>query len=246
MCSCPLRLIRPLTGLQFSFATTLVIPQSSVVARSGFQSGCGTTRLKRGDLILRADQVAGRHHGDTRQRVAELLEDGLRPAEIARRLAVSPSTVCFHMRKLGIPAREALGRRFDWHAIRVYYEAGHSAAECRAQFGFGRNAWADAVARGAIQTRPRLEPLEDVLAAGRRRSRHHVKLRLVLAGLKKERCEVCGIDRWLDKPLPLELHHVNGDGLDNRIENLMLLCPNCHSQTSTWGGRKNAGRRSAA
>jgi hypothetical protein len=173
-----------------------------------------------------------------------LLSAGLRPAEIARRLGISPSTVCFHMRKLGIPPEEALGRRFDWEAIRSYYEAGHSAFECRGRFGFGRNAWADAVARGDIETRPRLEPLDDILAAGRRRSRHHVKLRLVMAGLKEERCETCGIDRWLDKPLPLELHHANGDGLDNRLENLMLLCPNCHSQTSTWGGRKNARRAS--
>ncbi len=41
--------------------------------------------------------------------------------------------------------------------------------------------------------------------------------------------------------LSLELHHVNGDGQDNRLENLMLLCPNCHSQTDTWGAR-NKGR----
>jgi hypothetical protein len=38
------------------------------------------------------------------------------------------------------------------------------------------------------------------------------------------------------------LHHVNGDGLDNRLENLQILCPNCHAQTDTWGGR-NKGRR---
>jgi 5-methylcytosine-specific restriction endonuclease McrA len=38
------------------------------------------------------------------------------------------------------------------------------------------------------------------------------------------------------------LHHINGDRLDNRLENLQLLCPNCHSQTSTYSGR-NGHRR---
>jgi 5-methylcytosine-specific restriction endonuclease McrA len=71
-----------------------------------------------------------------------------------------------------------------------------------------------------------------------------VKARLRLAGLKHECCEQCGLTDWRNRPLSLELHHVNGDGRDNRLENLMLLCPNCHSQTDTWGAR-NKGRRSA-
>jgi 5-methylcytosine-specific restriction endonuclease McrA len=39
------------------------------------------------------------------------------------------------------------------------------------------------------------------------------------------------------RPLSMQLHHINGDGSDNRLENLQLLCGNCHSQTDNWGGR---------
>jgi DNA-binding transcriptional ArsR family regulator len=183
--------------------------------------------------------------GQTRSAVRELLAQGLSLAEIARKLGVSKPTVCFHMRRLGIPAQPAPARRYDWEAIRSYYEQGHSARECRREFGFGQTAWEEAIARGAIRLRPRLEPLTDILVLGRRRNRYHLKARLLVAGLKTERCENCGLVEWRGEPISLQLHHVNGDGLDNRLENLLLLCPNCHSQTDTWGGRNKA-RRVAA
>mgnify|MGYP002414217383 CR=1 FL=1 len=52
------------------------------------------------------------------------------------------------------------------------------------------------------------------------------------------RCEECRISEWNGEHLTLELEHVNGNRRDNRLENLKLLCPNCHSQTSTWRKRK--------
>jgi hypothetical protein len=56
----------------------------------------------------------------------------------------------------------------------------------------------------------------------------------------------CGISEWRDRPLSLELHHRNGEKHDNRLENLALLCPNCHSQTDSWGGRNVAVAEEAA
>lgn len=197
--------------------------------------------VQRGAIVLR-EPGQDRPRGETRQAVMRLLAEGASQAEIARRLGVSQPTVCFHVRKLGVAPRPDLARRYDWNRIRAFYEEGNSAAACRREFGFGINAWADAIRRGVIVVRPRLEPLSEVLAAGRPRSRQHVKVRLLMAGLKGPRCESCGLTEWHGRPLSLELHHVNGDGEDNRLENLRLLCPNCHSQTDTWGAR-NKGRR---
>jgi hypothetical protein len=51
-------------------------------------------------------------------------------------------------------------------------------------------------------------------------------------------CQVCGIADWRGRPLKLHLDHANGISNDNRLDNLRLLCPNCHSQTETYCRRK--------
>lgn len=71
-----------------------------------------------------------------------------------------------------------------------------------------------------------------------------LRKRLLRAGLKDHRCEGCGLREWQGELIPLQLDHVDGNRSDNRLENLRLLCPNCHSQTETWCGR-NHGRYSA-
>ena len=111
------------------------------------------------------------------------------------------------------------------------------------KFGFSADAWHKAVKRGMIVPRPVAKPIDAYLVVGRRTGRTHLKARLIQEGLKENRCESCGITEWLGKSLGMQLHHLNGDGSDNRIENLQLLCGNCHSQTDTYGGR-NGHRRS--
>jgi hypothetical protein len=68
---------------------------------------------------------------------------------------------------------------------------------------------------------------------------YKLKLRLIAVGLKQQRCERCGwAEKTIDGYTPLELDHINGDRHDNRIKNLRILCPNCHSLTPTYRGRR--------
>lgn len=66
-----------------------------------------------------------------------------------------------------------------------------------------------------------------------------IRLRLFKEGLKEHKCECCGNTEWLGQPIPLELHHINGIHTDNRLENLQILCPNCHAQTDNYSGKSS-------
>lgn len=69
-----------------------------------------------------------------------------------------------------------------------------------------------------------------------------IRLRLLSEGIKEHRCESCGGTEWLGFPIPLELDHINGVNSDHQINNLRLLCPNCHAQTDTYRGRNTRAR----
>jgi 5-methylcytosine-specific restriction endonuclease McrA len=64
-----------------------------------------------------------------------------------------------------------------------------------------------------------------------------LKKRLINEGLKKQECEICKNTMWLDQEIKLEIHHINGINTDNRLENLQILCPNCHSFTDNFRGK---------
>ena len=78
------------------------------------------------------------------------------------------------------------------------------------------------------------KPLDDILKENSFYNSYKLKKRLLESGLKEYICESCKNTEWLGKPINLELHHINGDHNDNRLENLQLLCPNCHSYTETY------------
>lgn len=70
-------------------------------------------------------------------------------------------------------------------------------------------------------------------------------LKRVLIKKNGNYCSVCGINEWNEKPLKLELEHKDGDSSNDNEYNLCLICPNCHSQTTTYkGANKGRGRHS--
>lgn len=182
----------------------------------------------------------------TRDEVARLLELGLTRAEVARRLKLSKATVSYHARRLGQTIDARCARRYDWNAVQEYYDAGHSVRKCIEAFGFSAASWSDAVRRGVVLARPTATPIAELLVSDTYRGRYNLKLRLLREGLKQNQCERCGLTDWCNEPLTLALHHINGTRNDNRLENLQLLCPNCHSQTRNYAGRNGRSWRTPA
>ena len=82
--------------------------------------------------------------------------------------------------------------------------------------------------------------LENILKENTNFKSDTLKYRLVKEGLKQWKCEKCGNEGvWEGKELVLELHHINGNHYDNRLENLQILCPNCHSQTDNFRNKNS-------
>lgn len=82
------------------------------------------------------------------------------------------------------------------------------------------------------------EDLSSVLVGGGKFCRRTLKKRLVEENHLKYKCDRCGLgDIWEGEEIVLQLDHKNGINDDNRLENLRFLCPNCHSQTKTFGGK---------
>ena len=79
-----------------------------------------------------------------------------------------------------------------------------------------------------IKTAPQYKTAEEYIQLTYVKS-HVLKLKLIRDGIKEEKCEICGISSWQGEKLPLELHHKDGDHYNNNLENLQILCPNCHS-----------------
>lgn len=85
---------------------------------------------------------------------------------------------------------------------------------------------------------------EEYINSGSVVKSHVLKGKLIRDGIKKKECELCGVSTWRGVELPLELHHKDGNHYNNSLDNLAILCPNCHSIQEGNSGA-NAGKYTA-
>jgi hypothetical protein len=83
---------------------------------------------------------------------------------------------------------------------------------------------------------------EMMVENGKRKDASVIKKYLIDKKIWEYRCIECKLSDWQNKPISLHIDHINGNPADNRIENLRLLCPNCHSQTSTYCSKNKTAR----
>ena len=83
-------------------------------------------------------------------------------------------------------------------------------------------------------------PLDNIISGEFKKyySSSRLRKRLIKDGYKKNKCEECGLEEWNGKNLTCELHHIDGNRCNNKLENLLIVCPNCHSQTPNHSKKK--------
>jgi len=164
---------------------------------------------------------------------------GIVPRQIPRRpwsdevlrIAVAESTTHAEVqRRLGYTPSRGIHRYVKGHILRLGLDTSH----------FVGQAWNRGQRKPIDRTRRELSTI--LVRGSTYKSTGMLRRRLVKAGLKPAHCEACGLDTWRGAPLPLELDHINGENTDNRLENLRILCPNCHSVTETWCNKKTSRR----
>jgi hypothetical protein len=95
--------------------------------------------------------------------------------------------------------------------------------------------------KGITKTKQDIIKTDDILCGKHPHyQRRGLKRRLFKEGIKENRCEMCGIVEWRGVKISLELDHINGNTYDHCLENLRILCPNCHATTSNYRGKNKA------
>ena len=81
--------------------------------------------------------------------------------------------------------------------------------------------------------------LEEYLTNSKDIQTSKIRKKILKEGIKPHRCEYCGNKEWMGMPIPLELHHKDGNRNHNELSNYELLCPNCHAFTDSYRGKNS-------
>lgn len=196
-----------------------------------------------------------------KQELEILVGQNLSSHQIAREMSISQTTVKYWLKKFSLKTnKKQFNQHVNWtenqlkDAVRdsiclsqvlQKLEMGHSSGNYRTINKYIKRYNIDNSHFRATEVMSpkfvRRFPLEEILIENSPYEwTNNLKKRLIEENVLTELCSECGINTWNNKRLVLQLDHINGHRNDNRIENLRLLCPNCHSQTETFSGRNKA------
>jgi 5-methylcytosine-specific restriction endonuclease McrA len=137
------------------------------------------------------------------------------------------TTIAEALRRLGLRPRGENYKTFHRHVQRLQLSTTHFIGKAHLR-GQGR---------GNVAI-----PLHEILVRQSTfRNTKRLTIRLLRDGLLREECYECGLTQWRGQKLPSQLDHINGDSQDHRLENLRILCPNCHALTPTYCGKNTTG-----
>ncbi len=180
------------------------------------------------------------------------VEDGLSTRRIAERFNVSQTTVRYWLKKHELETNFDRRKSWDDSKLTSAVAKAETLSDVLREFGMATGSGNyksinKAIARLGIDTSHLIgrgsgrggnaRTDAEVFCENSTYSRHGLLRRLLAKGVSEE-CAVCGVGgEWQGKPLRLQVDHINGVNNDHRLENLRVMCPNCHSQTATWGGK---------
>lgn len=82
--------------------------------------------------------------------------------------------------------------------------------------------------------------IEEYLSNKRPIYSHPLKLKLIKEGYFDHKCYKCNLTEWQGEKIPIQLHHIDGNSSNNNLDNLIILCPNCHALTDTFCGKNTS------
>ena len=159
-----------------------------------------------------------------RQKLEQLLKEHRSIREIATAAHVSYTTVRYWLRRFELKSEYS----FETPIIMVFKA---KCLNCEKQVRRKPNIYCSIKCQHQFKRKCKVEN-------GERDSR---LLKKYFMDTREHRCEICGIVKWMGKVAPLELDHQDGNSDNNELENLRLICPNCHAQTDSYKGR-NSGK----